>query len=131
MTQGRKPPPSRGVPTRGGKGALAGKGKGAAGGKDKPKHPETQKHAQEVKAVMRGLDIVDKGLEQEHKPAAFQNSDMLVVRSWMNRRPLEPKRDAAAMVQFPRMWSTRRGRYCRFVAPGAGSYGILRARPSF
>lgn len=119
-----KPPPRppRGVSARGAKGT---------GPADESKHPETKKHAEEVQAVMRGLDIVEAGTDREQNPAAFKNPDMLVVRSWMNRRPLEPTRDAAALVRFPRLWSTRRGRYCRFVAPGAGTYALLRARPSF
>jgi hypothetical protein len=105
-----------------------GKGKG----KNDPKHPETEKHAKEVREVARGRDIVDRSLlAREVRPPLFKNQDMLLVRSWMMRRPLEPTSPAAALVHFPRMWSTKRGRYCRFQAPGAGVYGLLRARPTF
>ncbi len=108
-------------------------GKGQRGtGKQKSKHPETEQHAREVREVARGRDIVErKGEAAESRPAVFRGSDMLFVRSWLQRRPLEAPSTAAALVHYPRMWTTRRGRYCRFVAPGAGSYGLLRARPSF
>ena len=93
---------------------------------------DTAEHAREVRQVTRGRDIVDKAQRAaEQRPAGFQHADMLVVRSWMQRRPLEGLQPAAALVAFPRMWSTKRGRFCRFVAPGAGSYGLLRARPTF
>jgi hypothetical protein len=103
--------------------------------KDVKKHADTEAHAQEVREVIRGRDIVERPTKQatlrEQKPPAFARADIIVVRTWLAQRPLEPPISATALVAFPRMWSTRRGRYCRFNAPGAGAYGIVRARPSF
>lgn len=103
--------------------------------KDTKKHADTEAHAQEVRDVIRGRDIVERPLsassQYQKKPAAFARQDIIVVRTWLAQRPLEAPISATAIVAFPRMWSTRRGRYCRFNAPGAGTYGIVRARPSF
>ena len=101
------------------------------GNKGKPKTAGTEKHAQEVKALARGKSIVEPASEAEKRPAAFDGQDLLVVRSWLTRRPLEPKPTAPALVQYPRLWTTKRGRYCKFKAPGAGTYALLRARPTF
>ena len=96
---------------------------------------DTEEHAREVRAVLMGQDIVEglaggaEGLET--RPPAFEQRRMMMVRAWFGRRPLEPPMATAALVAFPRMWTTKRGRYCRFRAPGAGVYGILRARPTF
>ena len=97
---------------------------------------DTEAHAKLVREITRGKDIVDRpdsGKEppRERRPAAFQRIDMIVVRQWLRQRPLEPPISATALVAFPRMWTTRRGRYCKFNAPGAGAYGLVRARPSF
>ncbi len=82
--------------------------------------------------MTRGKDIVDAhNATRERRPAPFDRRDLMVVRSWLSRRPLETMPAAAAMVPYPRMWTTKRGRYCRFRAPGAGVYGIVRARPTF
>ncbi|MEL6340947.1 MAG: hypothetical protein AAFP04_03655 [Myxococcota bacterium] len=93
---------------------------------------DTTKHAREVRALMSGADHVenDSG-SREQTPAAFRRTKRCAVRSWQENRPLEPSHTATAKVPYPRMWNTRRGRYCKFKAPGAGVYGILRARPSF
>jgi hypothetical protein len=114
----------------------SGKGKGKGAGKKKDKKSatksEVEKHAKEVREVIRGRDIVERPTDGSERVApTFGGSDLLVVRSWMKGRPFEPRLEAAALVHFPRQWSTRRGRYCRFQAPGAGSYGLLRARPTF
>ncbi len=108
-------------------------GRGRGGGQKQGGKEETEEHAREVKAVMRGQDIVESGASaiDEKPPAAFDGSQMQVVRSWMDSRPLEPKTAATAMVPYPRNWNSKRGRYCKFKAPGAGVYGILRARPTF
>jgi hypothetical protein len=93
---------------------------------------DTQAHAQEVRDVLAGRNIVEHDpATRERQLAAFHAPEMLVVRSWMSRRPLEGPVAAAALVAFPRLWTTERGRYCRFVAPGAGRYGLVRARPTF
>ncbi len=93
---------------------------------------ETEKHAKEVREVIRGKDIVERpAAAHERLPPTFDTQDLMAVRSWMKQRPFESNVSAAALVHFPRQWSTRRGRYCRFQAPGAGVYGVLRARPSF
>jgi len=93
---------------------------------------ETEEHAKQVRAVLRGKDGELEWQEHhEAPPPAFEREDMLVVRNWLKRRPVEAPPQAAALIKFPRMWATKRGRYCRFVAPGAGSYGLLRARPTF
>jgi hypothetical protein len=107
---------------------------GKRGGKKVPKKSatsETEQHAKEVRAVIRGKDIVDRPEKKSDGSPAQFTGDMMFVRSWMKNRPLEPQVQAAALVHFPRQWATRRGRYCRFQAPGAGSYGLLRARPTF
>ncbi|OGQ77765.1 MAG: hypothetical protein A2289_18955 [Deltaproteobacteria bacterium RIFOXYA12_FULL_58_15] len=113
---------------RQGGGASGGGGGGTKKGKDKN---ETAAHAREIREIARGRDIVEKMAAMEKRPAAFDRKELMVVRSWMDKRPLEPKTAATAMIDFPRMWSTKRGRYCKFRAPGAGVYGLLRARPTF
>ena len=60
----------------------------------------------------------------------FESRDVLVVRAWLVRRSVEPAPQAAALIKFPRMWSTKRGRYCNFSTPGA-TFGLMRARPTF
>ena len=93
---------------------------------------ETQAHANEVRSLHSGRDIVERpAQETEKRPAAFDRQELQVVRSWLKRRPLEPNRPASAMVAYPRLWTTNRGRYCRFKAPGGGNYALLRARPTF
>ena len=93
---------------------------------------DTEAHAQEVRDVLGGRNIVEHDAAvRERQLAAFHSPDMLVVRSWMSRRAIEGPVPAAALVAFPRLWNTARGRYCRFVAPGAGKYGLVRARPTF
>ncbi|MEZ0310316.1 MAG: hypothetical protein ACAI38_00990 [Myxococcota bacterium] len=102
--------------------------------KGKNKNTDTEAHAKEVREITRGKDIVDRPVAaelRERRPAAFNRIDMIVVRTWLRNRPLEPPISATAMVAFPRMWTTKRGRYCKFNAPGAGAYGLVRARPSF
>ena len=92
---------------------------------------DTARHADEVKAVARGADIVEATAAAEKRPPAFDRQELLVVRSWLQRRPLEPTQPATALVQYPRMWNTKRGRYCKFRAAGAGAYALLRARATF
>ncbi len=123
------PAPRAGRDGRGGGGAGGG-GKGGKQGK-KGKHSETEAHARETREVARGRDIVDGPTAGEKRPAPFDRREMMVVRSWLERRPLEPTAAAAALVQYPRLWTSKRGRYCKFRAPGAGVYGLLRARPTF
>jgi len=84
-----------------------------------------------VKAVSQGKSIVEPKRDPEGHAAAFASQDLLVVRAWLERRPIEAAGPAPALVQYPRLWTTKRGRYCRFKAPGAGTYAILRARPTF
>jgi len=93
---------------------------------------EFAEHADEVKGVTGGRDIVDVDTDdREKRPAAFDRKELQVVRSWARSRPLEPTSPAAAMVPYPRTWTTKRGRYSKFRLPGAGVYGLLRARPTF
>ena len=113
-------------------GMRPGPGMGGRGKPPNAKVAETAAHAKEVREVARGRDIVERPeTQKEQTPAGFGNADMLVVRSWMQRRPLEAAAPAAALVHYPRLWTTKRGRYCRFQAPGAGNYGLVRARPTF
>jgi hypothetical protein len=105
---------------------------------DRPRFPgglgdkaDTSKHAEEVVSVAKGKDIVEQPAPREERPPGFDRKEMMVVRSWMERRPLEPASPATAMIEYPRMWTTKRGRYCKFKAPGGGVYALLRARPSF
>ena len=82
--------------------------------------------------VAKGQDIVE-GLtpDREKRAAPFDRKGLQEVRSWTRSRPLEPTSPAAALVEYPRMWTTKRGRYSKFRIPGAGTYGLLRARPTF
>jgi hypothetical protein len=89
-------------------------------------------HASEVQDIIRGRDIVEnRESSTEKKDAAFEHDELQVVRSWVKKRPLEAYKAPSALVAYPRLWNTRRGRYTRFALPGAGAYGLLRARPSF
>lgn len=91
---------------------------------------DTAAHAAQVRAVLKGQDSVDWQPTAPVASAAGLNRDQVVaVRSNHSQRPLEPS-GAGALVAFPRKWSQKRGRYCKFRAPGAGSYGIVRARPT-
>ncbi len=92
---------------------------------------DTSKHAEEVRSVRRGRDIVEQSATRAGKPPAFDRKELLVARSWFERRPLETGTLAAPLIRYPRMWATKRGRYCKFKAPGAGVYGLLRARSTF
>ncbi len=92
---------------------------------------DTSKHAEEVRSVSKGRDIVEAPATRDGKPAAFDRKELMVARSWFERRPLETGTPATPMIAFPRMWTSKRGRYCKFMAPGAGVYGLLRARPTF
>jgi hypothetical protein len=123
-----KPPPKPGPPPP--------KGKKKArdfGGFKVQDVEEYAAHADEVKKLSRGTDFVERtGQEAEKRPAAFDRKELGVVRSWLDKRPLETTTPAAALVEFPRLWNTKRGRYLKFRAPGAaGAYAILRARPTF
>jgi len=92
----------------------------------------TQAHAREVAAVAAGRDaVVPAPRTRDERLGAFHGPAMLVVRSWLERRPVDAPQAPATLVAFPRLWTTQRGRYCRFVAPGAGVYGLVRARPTF
>ena len=91
----------------------------------------TTEHAQEVKAVAGGKSVVEQIMDAERRPPAFDRKELMVVRSWKDQQPLESSKAATAMVQYPRLWTTKRGRYCKFRAPGAGCYALLRARPTF
>lgn len=125
----QKPPGLPAPPAPKGKGAHS---KRDFGGYKSQDVDEYAGHAAEIRALASGRDIVEMGArDAEKRPAAFDRKELGVIRSWVNRRPLEPTQPAAALVDFPRLWSTKRGRYCRFKAPGAGTYAILRARPSY
>lgn len=116
---GPRPPPP----------APAGRKARGAGGRE---HTGPGEHAREGREPRRGGGGVERHpITREQRLAVFHTPEMLVVRSWLARRPLEPAVPAAALIAFPRDWTTRRGRYCRFAAPGAGVYGLLRARPTF
>lgn len=91
-------------------------------------------HAAQIKKLASGEDIVETAAKvdaTEKRPAAFDRDQLQVVRSWTRSRPLEPTHPASALIEYPRMWTTNRGRYAKFSLPGSGSYGILRARPTF
>ncbi len=93
---------------------------------------EFSDHAKKVKHLHEGNDVVEKRPpNQETRPAPFDRKELQVVRSWVKRRPLEPTHPASAMVEYPRMWTSKRGRYSKFSLPGTGAYGLLRARPTF
>ena len=103
-----------------------------------PGHPETEAHAKEVKAIGQGKNILEKAQGAQDKAPQFNSKNMLLVRTWLQNRPLEcggepgaPGRPAAALVVYPRLWSTIRGRYTKFKATGAGVYAIVRSRPTF
>jgi len=116
---GPTPPPPGGEQRRGRSGLAQG---------------ATQAHAREVVDVTAGRDaVVPSPRSRDERLGAFAGPAMLVVRAWLERRPVDapPAPTPAMLVAFPRLWTTRRGRYCRFVAPGAGVYGLVRARPTF
>jgi hypothetical protein len=93
---------------------------------------EFKAHAKEVRDVVAGRDVVEKGQpDVEKRPAPFDREELGVVRSWVQKRPLEANSAAAAFVRYPRLWATKRGRYSRFQMPGAGVVGVLRARPTW
>ncbi|MDP7039714.1 MAG: hypothetical protein QGI45_11190 [Myxococcota bacterium] len=93
-------------------------------------HDELQEHAQQVRKLNQGQDFIEAPTDKDVDKKGFE-PDLLLVRSWLEKRPLEPVNKAAAMVPFPRQWATKRGRYCKFRAPGAGTYALIRARPTF
>ena len=104
------------------------------GGYKKQDASNFAEHAQEVKRLAGGGDIVEgssSAHNAEKRPAPFNRKELQVVRSWAKSRPLEPNSPAAAMVDYPRMWTTKRGRYAKFNIPGTGTYGLVRARPTY
>src|SRR5271157_1644054 len=57
---------------------------------------ETEAHAKQVRAVLRGKDGELEWQDHHEKPpAAFEHEDMLVVRNWLKRRPVEAPPQAA------------------------------------
>jgi hypothetical protein len=88
---------------------------------------------EEYFAVSEGFDAVECSPENGEKVGkAFNGGALIAAKSWLKGRPGEPVANAAAVIKFPRMWSTQRGRYSRFKVPGGkGVYGLLRARPSY
>ncbi|MBJ80409.1 MAG: hypothetical protein CMH60_03745 [Myxococcales bacterium] len=102
----------------------------ALGPDKRTKHHETQAHANQVRQVTHGQDSVAGKSAQESAKGGFE-PDLLMVRSWLEKRPMEPNNAKAAMIPYPRQWATKRGRYCKFRAPGAGTYALIRARPTF
>ena len=106
----------------------------------RPNPALTQHHAQEVRGIQGGQDIVDQEtLRQEHpasrSPAAqggaFSEHQFVEVKDWLRARPANAATPSAPVISYPRMWSTRRGRYCKFKSPGASGYGLMRARATF
>lgn len=107
----------------------------------KPNPQTTQQHAHEVRNLLQGQDIVERNSKESGSTdaatgptpndASPEKQAMMSVKNWMKERPIDMPLPAAPMIQFPRMWTSRRGRYCKFKAPGAGTYGLVRARPSF
>ena len=93
----------------------------------------TRQHAAEVRRITHGEDVVD-DLHSEparRQPKELSRKEMVVVKSWVQHQPLVDTGSTPAMIEYPRMWNTRRGRYCKFRVPGAGTYGLLRARSTF
>jgi hypothetical protein len=131
-SQGPLPPKPGGAPRPG---ALRPGSKAPTfGGYKKQDAGEFAQHAQQVKDVAGGRDIVESAVPEnrrERRPAPFDREELQVVRSWVHNRPLEATSPAAAMVPYPRMWSTKRGRYSKFQVPGMGAFGLVRARPTF
>lgn len=117
-SSGLKPPPGKGR-------------KGKQGRGKKQDLDETAAHAKEVRERTAGRDKVEeRDTNPERRPAPFDRQELFVVRSWFKNRPLEPMPAAAALVPYPRMWTTKRGRYCQFRA-GRGVFALVRARPTF
>jgi hypothetical protein len=88
-------------------------------------------HAQELKKLARGKDFVERAEgPMEKRPAPFDRAELEVVRQWLRSRPLEPTPAAAAKVPYPRMWTTKRGRYAQFKLAEC-NFGLVRARPTF
>src|SRR5688572_19476626 len=89
---------------------------------------EFANHAGEIKDLVAGKDFVEgQHTKRETRPAPFDRRELEVVRSWVQSRPLEPNKPASALISYPRMWTTNRGRYTKFRLPGAGVYGLVRS----
>ncbi len=130
MSQQRRGPGAglRAPAGRGARGKRPDRGKGIT----QAKLSDTERHAEEIKAVARGKSIVEKSrFQTAKKPPAFDREQLMAVRAWLQIRPFEANPTASPLVKYPRMWTTKRGRYCRFRSPAAGVYGLLRARPTF
>ena len=100
----------------------------------------TQQHASEVLNVSAGQDIVETETLKRSPPSArrnkpvqgkFSEEGFVEIKRWLGQQPADAPAPTSPMIQYPRMWSTNRGRYCKFKAPGAGTYGLLRARATF
>ena len=101
------------------------------GGWPSEPRPDTREHAKEVRAIAAGVSGLEPGAAPSVRPDALDRTELVAVRNWLTARPLEPGPPAAALIEYPRSWTTKRGRYCKFRAPGAGTYALLRARPTF
>lgn len=106
----------------------------------RPDPTVTQHHADEVRGVQGGQDIVEKDTlrrSRRRAPASpppqgvFSTQQFVEVKEWLRARPANVVAPTAPVIAFPRMWSTRRGRYCKFKSPGASGYGLMRARATF
>jgi hypothetical protein len=132
MSKRRPPSPHPPAPGGGSKGASSRNPTGNFQGYTRQDPSEFRDHANEIKALATGTDFVErKDADPEKRPPAFDRQELQVVRSWVKRRPLEPNSPAAAMVPYPRMWTTKRGRYAKFRVSGTGAYGLIRCRPTF
>ena len=90
-------------------------------------------HLHEVLAQASGVDIVEETRGATRRRAmvfeALRGASQ-TFQEWNDQRPFEVV-DATPMVEFPRDWSSKHGRYCRFHAAAEGTYGVLRARREF
>jgi len=100
----------------------------------------TAQHASEVLNISRGQDIVEYETLKRSPPSVLRNKpvvgkfsseEFVEMKRWLGQQPVDAPAPTSPMISYPRMWSTRRGRYCKFKSPGAGSYGLLRARATF
>lgn len=128
----RRPPSPHPPPPNRRKGASSRKPAQSFQGYTKQDLSDFRDHANEIRALSTGTDFVERrDHNPEKRPAPFDRKELQVVRSWVKSRPLEVNSPAAAMVPYPRMWTTKRGRYSKFRVSTAGAYGLIRCRPTF
>ncbi|HET6343659.1 MAG TPA: hypothetical protein VFH51_01955 [Myxococcota bacterium] len=91
---------------------------------------ETEAHAEEVVAQVRGKDMLDGHYPVWGKGHGTLPDPMLHGRAWESHRPMEAEPPAPPVVALPSQWQ-KNGRICMLRGPGKHAIMVLQARRSY